>query len=150
MEVAQVSGDRDWLHRFGPTGYVFPDTETESSLRNVVFWKINRTVFQIKTGRWIMSKTIIFVSMYHHHKLLDLVFNNFKHGECVWNFEVTCGVLNVAKTLYCLELGTEVGHKIILFSLRLKSSEMWRHVVWPPSFRRNLLRFHGRRDAVVR
>jgi hypothetical protein len=35
--------------------------ETESSLRNVVFLKINRTVFQIKTGGWIMSRNIIFV-----------------------------------------------------------------------------------------
>jgi hypothetical protein len=29
--------------------------------------------FQIKTRGWIMSKNIIFVLMYHRHKLLDLI-----------------------------------------------------------------------------
>jgi hypothetical protein len=38
-----------------------PKTEIESSLRNVVFWNINRTVFYIKTWTWIMSRNIIFV-----------------------------------------------------------------------------------------
>jgi hypothetical protein len=36
-------------------------TETESSLRNVVFCNISRTVFLDNTGRWIMSRNIIFV-----------------------------------------------------------------------------------------
>jgi hypothetical protein len=36
-------------------------TETESSLWNVVFWNINRTVFETKTGRWLMPRSIIFV-----------------------------------------------------------------------------------------
>jgi hypothetical protein len=44
-------------------------TEIESSLRNVVFWKINRTVFYIKTGRRIMSRNIILVLMGHRHKI---------------------------------------------------------------------------------
>jgi hypothetical protein len=36
-------------------------TETESSLRNVVFY--------IKTGWWIMSRNIIFSLIYHCHKI---------------------------------------------------------------------------------
>jgi hypothetical protein len=43
-------------------------TETESSLRNVV-------VFKKWTGRWIMSKNIIPVIIYHRHKCLDLIRN---------------------------------------------------------------------------
>jgi hypothetical protein len=39
--------------------------ETKSYLRNVVF--------KIKIGRWIMPRNIIFVLMYHRHKLLDLI-----------------------------------------------------------------------------
>jgi hypothetical protein len=61
----------DWaqLSRF------YLKTEIESGLWNAAFWKINRTVFLIKTGRWIMSRNIILVLMYHRHKLLDLVYN---------------------------------------------------------------------------
>jgi hypothetical protein len=35
--------------------------ETESSLRNVVFWNINRTTFWTNTRRWVTSKNVIFV-----------------------------------------------------------------------------------------
>jgi hypothetical protein len=40
-------------------------TETESSLRNIVF-------FKKWTTRWIMSKNIILVIIYHRHKRLNL------------------------------------------------------------------------------
>jgi hypothetical protein len=46
-------------------------TETESSLRNVMFWKVNRTTFHTKTRRWILFKNAIFVLMYRRHKPLD-------------------------------------------------------------------------------
>jgi hypothetical protein len=42
-------------------------TETESSLRNVVF-------FFKWTRRWIMSKNIILVIIYHRHKRLNLIY----------------------------------------------------------------------------
>jgi hypothetical protein len=48
--------------------------QIESGLRNAVFWNINRTVFQVKTGRWLMPRNMIFVLMYHRHKLLDLTY----------------------------------------------------------------------------
>jgi hypothetical protein len=38
-----------------------------------------RKVFLDKTGRWIMSRNIIFVLMYHCHKLLDLIYNGVFH-----------------------------------------------------------------------
>jgi hypothetical protein len=43
-------------------------SETETSLRNVVFNK--------KTGRWIMSKRLITVLMSNRHKLYDLIYEN--------------------------------------------------------------------------
>jgi hypothetical protein len=33
---------------------------------------------QFQTGRWIMSRNIIFVLMYHRHKLLDLNYNSLR------------------------------------------------------------------------
>jgi hypothetical protein len=56
--------------------------EIESSLRNVVFWNINRTLFQIKAGRWIMSRNVIFVLTYHRHKLLED--NNISYLRRAW------------------------------------------------------------------
>jgi hypothetical protein len=49
--------------------------ETESSLRNFVFWKINRTMFldKDKTNDNVQKK--IFLLMYHRHKLLHLIYN---------------------------------------------------------------------------
>jgi hypothetical protein len=38
-----------------------------------VFRNINKTVFLDKTGQWIMSRNIIFLLLYHRHKLLDLI-----------------------------------------------------------------------------
>jgi hypothetical protein len=57
-----ISGDKtiDWaeLNRF------YLKTETESSLRNVVFLNKNRTVFYTKRERWIMSRNTIFELFY--------------------------------------------------------------------------------------
>jgi hypothetical protein len=73
-EIGTSSIDWAQLCRF------YLKTETESSLRNAVLWKINRTVFFIKTRRWIMSRNVIFVLMYHRHKLLHLSsFITFTH-----------------------------------------------------------------------
>jgi hypothetical protein len=54
-------------------------TETESSLRNVVFY--------IKTGRWIMFKNIIVALIYHRQRLLDLVY----YWKCFipWQIAIT-------------------------------------------------------------
>jgi hypothetical protein len=57
LVLVQVSGDIDWdqLNR------VYLKMETGSRLQNV----LNK-----KTGRWIMSRNIIFALMYHRHKLV--------------------------------------------------------------------------------
>jgi hypothetical protein len=74
-QIGTSSIDWDQLSRF------YLKMETESSLRNVVFWNINRTVFLIKTAWLIKFRNIIIVLMYHHHKLLDLIIN-FKILPC--------------------------------------------------------------------
>jgi hypothetical protein len=67
-EIGTSSIDWAQLSRF------YLKTETESSLRNVVFCKINRTVFLDKTRCRIISRNIIFVLTFHRHKPLDLMF----------------------------------------------------------------------------
>jgi hypothetical protein len=59
----------DWaqLSRF------YLKTETESSLRNVMFCNINITVFLDKDKTMANVQNIIFVLMSHRHKLLDLM-----------------------------------------------------------------------------
>jgi hypothetical protein len=56
-------------------------TETDSSLRNVLFRNMNRTVFSIKTVRWIITRNIIFVLMYNRHKFLDFKKLSLLSGE---------------------------------------------------------------------
>jgi hypothetical protein len=36
----------------------------------------SRAVFYTKKGRWIMSRNVIFVLMYHRHKLLGLIMDS--------------------------------------------------------------------------
>jgi hypothetical protein len=57
-------------------------TETESSLRNVV-------VFKKWTRRWIMSKNIILVIIYHRHRHLDLIpISTMRHSNLLHDFVV--------------------------------------------------------------
>jgi hypothetical protein len=48
LVLAQVSGDSEYLYRLAQLSRVYLKTETETSGRNIVFWKINRTVFSYK------------------------------------------------------------------------------------------------------
>jgi hypothetical protein len=59
------AGVRTSSVHLGQLSRFYLKSETESSLRNVMFY--------IKTGRWKMLRDIIFVLMYHRHKRLDLI-----------------------------------------------------------------------------
>jgi hypothetical protein len=65
----------------------YQKTETES---------ISETLcFEMKTGRWIMSRNIIFVLMYHRHKLLDFINENLFSGymkACVGSRSSVVGI----------------------------------------------------------
>jgi hypothetical protein len=65
-EIGTSSIDWAQLSRF------YLKTETESSLRNVVFCNINRTVFLHKES-WIMSRNIIFVQITNESNIFQTI-----------------------------------------------------------------------------
>jgi hypothetical protein len=70
---------------------------------------------QIKTGRWIMSRNIIFVLMYHCHKFSDLIYDR----SCV-HFSYNCRELSIPghRHLFChKEHANEVIYLFIYYLL---------------------------------
>jgi hypothetical protein len=59
--LIQVSGDRNSSTEWVQLSRLSLKTETESSLRNVVFLNKNRTIDN--------AQNIIVVLMYHHHRM---------------------------------------------------------------------------------
>jgi hypothetical protein len=69
-------------------------TETEFSLRNVVFLNENRAAFFIKTGRRIMSRNIIFVLVARKSYCAHKALNFFQICACEI---MNSGCLNVSR-----------------------------------------------------
>jgi hypothetical protein len=53
LSTRELSEQKASLRRF----YEYLKTETESSLRNIVFLNKNRAAFQIEAGQWICRET---------------------------------------------------------------------------------------------
>jgi hypothetical protein len=65
---------------FSKPNVLLEDGDRIQSSKHCVL-KNKQDSFQIKTRLWIMSQNIIFVLMYHRHKLVDLIVNTFLFGS---------------------------------------------------------------------
>jgi hypothetical protein len=95
------SSAMEWAHlrRF------YLKTETEFSLRNVLFWNINRTVFWIKTGRWDNVQKHNICTKYTRNKLKLVVIQG--SGTNIRNSG--CSEKHVG--FYCIRCSVEYGSK---------------------------------------
>jgi hypothetical protein len=88
-------------------------TETESSIRNVLFWKINRTVC-LDTDKTMdnVQKHNICTNVYHRHKLLDLI-----NQEVLWQLYINDRPLSCSPnaTVASYPEQDETSHILILF-----------------------------------
>jgi hypothetical protein len=57
----------------GPNRIGFTWRRGQNPVSEMLCFRYKQDGFWLKTRRWIMSKNIILVLMYHHHKLLDLI-----------------------------------------------------------------------------
>jgi hypothetical protein len=117
--LAQVSGDEDYLCRSGLSRF-YVKTETESSVRNVVFWNINREMDNVQKHNICTTYTAVWFMLVEVEALVQfqrafLTANSILHcsrpstgaSQWIWGqsvYEIQCAKL--VKSPWLVALGT--------------------------------------------